>query len=130
MKQPVEIIFRNAPHSNEVEAKIREKTAKLETFCDNIIGCRVAVEAQYNKGVGKIYHIKIDLSVPGEELVVKREPRRNAQREDIYAAIRDAFFALRRQLQDYTQRRRGEVKNHQPNEVEEEAAEMEGIAAG
>jgi hypothetical protein len=45
--------------------------------------------------------------VPGAELVANR-----AQDEDVYVAIRDAFGAITRQLEDFTRRQRGDVKTH------------------
>src|SRR5690606_9101707 len=38
-----------------------------------------------------------------------REPN-----EDVYVALRDAFDAAKRQLEDYGRRQRGEVKSHAP----------------
>ena len=45
---------------------------------------------------GVLYNVRIDMTAPGGELVVKREPA-----EDLYVAIRDAFDAARRQLQEF-----------------------------
>ncbi|HEV8717879.1 MAG TPA: cold shock domain-containing protein [Candidatus Binatia bacterium] len=49
--------------------------------------------------------MSIDLTVPGAELVVTRE-----ENEELLVAIRDAFLATRRQVQEYARRQRGEVK--------------------
>ena len=48
MKIPLQITFRGIPHSDAVEARIREKAAKLERFSSDIISCRVAVEAEHH----------------------------------------------------------------------------------
>jgi ribosome-associated translation inhibitor RaiA len=48
--------------------------------------------------------------VPGAELVAN-----HAQHEDIYVAVRDAFQAITRQLEDHARRLRGDVKTHQTN---------------
>jgi len=115
MRLPLEITFRDLPHSDAVEARIRDKAAKLEAFCEDIIGCRVVVEAPHrHRHKGRIYHVRIDLTVPDEELVVSRDPAGNHAHEDVYVAVRDAFDAARRQLQDYARRRRGRVKRHEP----------------
>lgn len=42
---------------------------------------------------GSQFNVSIDISIPGAELVVKKEAH-----EDIYVAIRDAFEAARRQI--------------------------------
>lgn len=115
MKAPLQVVFRDMPRSEAVEAKIREKVEKLERFSDDIISCRVVVEpAHRHHHKGNLYHARIDVVVPGTELVANRENDVNHAHEDVYVAVRDAFDAMRRQLEDYERRRRGEVKRHQP----------------
>ena len=115
MHAPAQITFRGFPHSDAVDAKIREKISKLEQFYPNIIHCRVVVEAQHHRRhQGNLYDIKIDLSVPEKEIVVNQVKHSNQAHEDIYVAIRDAFDAARRQLEDYARTRRGETKSHEP----------------
>jgi ribosomal subunit interface protein len=113
MELPLQIRFRNMPSSEAVEANIHERAGKLDLFYDRITSCRVVVEAPHrHHHKGKLYHVRIDLTVPGGELVVNREPSKRATHEDVYVAIRDAFDAARRQLQDYVRRQRGDVKVH------------------
>lgn len=109
MKLPVQITARHMSLSEVAEAAIREKAAKLDTFYDRIMSCRVLVEAPHrSQHNGVLYNVRIDMTIPGAELVVKREPN-----EDLYVAIRDAFAAARRQLQAHVRKQRGEVKNHE-----------------
>jgi len=114
MQIPLEINFRNMDPSPAVEARIREKAAKLERFHERIIGCTVVVEAPHrHHHKGKIYSVHIDISVPGKDhLIVDRAKPLDHAHEDVYVAVRDAFNAAVRQLEDYTQRMRGEVKSH------------------
>jgi ribosome-associated translation inhibitor RaiA/cold shock CspA family protein len=139
METPLQITFRNMPPSAAIEDTIREKAAKLDSYYDRIMGCRVVVEAPHrHHHKGKAYLVRIDLTVPGGELVVNRarnrlnaaklrdpelagndlteshEPSKHAAHQDIYVAIRDAFDSARRKLQDYARKRRGEVKVHEP----------------
>lgn len=114
MKQPAQIVFRNMPPSDAIESDVREKVAKLERFCPDIIHCHVMVEAHHkHHHHGNLYHVRIDLAVPGAELVASREPSRHHAHEDVYVAIRDAFDAVRRRLEDYARVRRGKVKRHE-----------------
>jgi ribosomal subunit interface protein len=116
MQTPIEITFRGFPHSDAVETRIREKAAKLEQFCDNIIGCRVAVELEHqHQHQGNLFHVRIDLSVPGKQIVVSREHHDKQSHEDMYVALRDAFDVAKRQLEEYVRIQRGEVKRHQNN---------------
>ena len=114
MKQPLDIVFRDMPPSEFVEAKIKEKAAMLDKFYDRVMSCRVVVEmphSHHNKG--KLFHVTIDLTVPDGELVVNRSPKDHHAHEDVYVAIRDAFDAAKRQLQEYARKRRGDVKRHE-----------------
>ncbi len=113
MRIPLQITWRDLPVSAAVEAAIREKAAKLDEFCDDIMSCHVLIESPHrHRHKGRLYHLRIDLTVPGDEIVIRRDPREDATHEDVYVVIRDAFDAARRQLEDYVRRRRGDVKTH------------------
>lgn len=113
MQLPLEIVFRDFPPSPAVEAKIRQRAEKLDQLYPRIMSCRVVVESHHkHKHNGILYHVRIDLTVPGAELVASREPHDNHAHEDVYVAIRDAFDAMRRQLEAHARRQRGEVKTH------------------
>ena len=115
MKIPMQITLRNVDHSDALEAHIREKAKKLESFFEHIVSCRVVVDMPHNhKHQGKPFNIRIDIGVPGREIVVNRD-----RHEDVYVALRDAFDATRRQLDDYVQRMRGETKHHQAEYIGE-----------
>lgn len=113
MKQPLKISFRDIPPSDAVEADIRKHAAKLDLFYDQIMSCRVMVEAPHaHHHQGKLYQVRIDLTVPGKELVANRAPGEHHAHEDVYVAIRDAFAAAQRQLQNYKRLQEGHVKEH------------------
>lgn len=114
MPLPVEISFRDMDPSPAVESRILEKTTKLERFFERAISCRVVVEARHQRQrKGKLYNVRIDLSLPGENLHVGHEHRNDQAHQDIKVAIRDAFQALERQLKEKSRRMRGEVKTHE-----------------
>ncbi len=114
MQIPTEITFRNMDASEAVEARVRGKVAKLERFFDGIIGCHVAIQAPHRRRhKGKQYHVRIELRVPGAELVGSRDPGDDSAHEDVYVAVRDAFDAIARQLEDYARKLRGDVKTHE-----------------
>jgi ribosomal subunit interface protein len=113
MQVPLEITFRGIPHSDAVETRIREKAAKLEQHFDHITSCRVAVEAEHHhQHQGNLYKVRIDLNVPNKHIVVSRDHHDKQSHEDLYVALRDAFTAATRQLEDYARIQRGEVKHH------------------
>jgi len=114
MQIPLQITFRDMEPSDAVEAKLREKADNLERFAEHITSCRVIVEAPHkHHHKGNIYGVKIDITLPGDEIIVNRHPEQNHAHEDVYVAIRDAFDAARRQLEDYVRIRRNKVKVHE-----------------
>lgn len=111
MQLPLQITFHEMPHSDAIEEIVREKAAKLDEFAEHIMGCRVVVEMPHRHHVhGNQYQVRIDITVPGEEIAVNREPTEHTEYRDATVAIRDAFDAVVRQLEDYVRRRRRDVK--------------------
>ena len=102
---PLQITSRNLELTEPINADIREHAEKLDKYYDRIMSCRVVVEAMPKRS---LYNVHIDITVPGTELVIKREPN-----QDLYVAIRDAFDAARRKLEDFARRQRGDVKHHE-----------------
>lgn len=113
MKLPVEITFRNMPISEALEVNIREKVEKLEQFCNQVMSCRVVIEPSHrHQHKGNLYHVRVDLAVPGQELVASRDPSENQAHADPYVAVRDAFAAARHQVEKYVRSNRREAKAH------------------
>jgi len=109
MQVPLQITFRNFPRSDAVEARIREKVAKLEEFYSRITSCRVVVEQRdRHHHQGTQFTVRLDIRVPGHELAIDRD-----HHEDIYVAVRDAFDAAARKLEDVARVQRGDVKAHE-----------------
>lgn len=113
MKLPLQITFKNLERSDFVESAVREKVEKLDQYCSDIMSCRVVVEALHkHHHKGNVYDIHIDITVPGKEIAVSRDPGQDHAHEDIYVAIRDAFNAAKRQLQNYSAQIQQQVKSH------------------
>ncbi len=113
MSIPVQITYHGLEPTEAINSRINEEVEKLQRFYDHIISMRVTVEephAHHHKG--KLYAVRIDVSVPGREIVVSRDHHDKHQYEDLYVAIRDAFAAARRQLEDHARKQQGKVKNH------------------
>lgn len=116
MQTPLEIAFHNLQSSAHIEADIRERAGKLERLYDRLTACRVTVEANHKQHrTGNLFDVHIVMTVPGQELVVTREPRKAKLRyadPDIHTSIRAAFKAAERQLKEFKRKLRGEVKPH------------------
>jgi len=108
MNKQLQVHFNGVKGSPAVEEHVREKVAKLEHFFPHITGCRVTIAMPHNhQQQGNRYDVRIDVSVPGKEIVVNREQGD----EDMYVTLRDAFDAARRQL-DAHARAQQDAKRH------------------
>lgn len=115
MQIPLEITFRHMDPSPAIETRIREKAMKLDQFHKHIMSCRVVVEAPHaHQRKGKLYQVRLDIKVPGKELAISHERPQDHAHEDVYVAIRDAFDAAARRLEDFARSGRGKVKTHEP----------------
>ena len=113
MQQELRIAFRNMDVSEALDRRIRARVAELEQLCDRITACDVVVEAHHrNPQQAKLFHVRIDLALPGHMIVVKRDPPDHHAHEDAHAAVRAAFDVARRQLDDHLHVIRGDVKAH------------------
>lgn len=109
MAVSAQVTFRDIPHSDAVQAHVERRVAKLETFNDRITRCQVVVESPHRHHQhGKRFHVRIDMHVPGRELVISRNL--DAMTEDMHAAVDDAFTDAERVLEDYTRRLQEGVK--------------------
>ncbi|HKS89867.1 MAG TPA: HPF/RaiA family ribosome-associated protein [Stellaceae bacterium] len=113
MQLPLQITFRHMDPSPALEARIRQRADELERFFDRVTACRVVVERMNRRHQqGNLFEIRIDLTVPGREIAVGSDRGANHAHEDAHVAVRDAFDAARRALEDHARRRRGEAKVH------------------
>jgi len=113
MRLPLQVTFRDMAPLPSLESEIRLHAAKLERFVPDLLSCHVVVESSGNRHhQGHRYAVKIDVHVPGEEVFAGE---RQAH-EEIAIAMREAFDAMTRRLEDYARRRRRQVKHHEPKE--------------
>lgn len=111
MESPVQVTFRDMTPSPAVSAHVEKRAERLDKFFDRIVKCHVVVEAPHRRSAkGQKFHVRIDLHVPGKELVVSKNPEE--AREDMHAAVDDAFGDAERVLEDYARQLRSGVKSH------------------
>lgn len=113
MQLPLELIMKNVDNKAEIEAVVAEKVAKLEMVCDHITSCRVFIEQNPTHQHAKhTYHVRIDVRMPPHhEIVLKRDSSRQAH-VDLATVVRDAFIAVRRQVEVIVDRQKKKVKSH------------------
>lgn len=111
MELPIQITFRGVANSAALEAAVRERASKLGQFHPHVMSCRAVIEtAARHKTQGKEFVVRLDIKVAGAEIAVNRE-----HSEDAFVAVRDAFDAARRKLEDHARRQRGDVKSRLPD---------------
>lgn len=101
MNVPLQITFHGIDSSEALSERIREAAAKLEKFDDRIVACKVTVEQPHRQHQqGNAFHVRIQLSVPGTELVVNED----TGLDNAYAAVAEAFEAMKRRLQEHNRK--------------------------
>jgi len=114
MQTSLEIRFHQMEASPQIEARIRAEASDLERFSNHIVSCRVVVEQDHRQHrKGNLFRVRIDINVPGRKIVANRSRPNDHAHEDIEVAIRDAFAAVGRQLEDHERVRRGKSKAHE-----------------
>ena len=99
MTAPVQVTFRDFPPSEAVTRHVEKRADKLGLFFGRITRCHVVVETPHRHHKhGPRFHVRIDLRVPGKEIVVSRNPE--SEREDLYATLDGAFGDAERILED------------------------------
>ena len=110
---PLQITFRHMDPSPALAARIRALVARLGKFDARISHCHVIVAPPpRHHRHGALYDFHIDIALPDKVIAVRRARSGTPAHEDPYVALRDAFRAARRKLEDYRRTRRGEIKSH------------------
>lgn len=131
---PVQITFRNLAHSDALEEIVRERAGWLEQFYERIQACRVTIEFSDKRHErGRRLHVRIELSVPGEDIVISRAPSLHGSLKDFEeatlpkkaeldrvhrhaaVALHEAFSTARRRLLDHADRVNGNGQAHAAN---------------
>ena len=108
MQRSPNITFHGVDHSEALEQHIRDRITKLEEFHPRITGCSVSVEKPHKHHVqGNQFNVRLVVNIPGSQVVVNHD-----HSEDIQIALRDAFDAAGRRIEDQIRRQRGDIKHH------------------
>ena len=115
MQVPLEITYRGVAKTDEIDAFVRDKAARLDKFCDHISRCDVIIEQpNHAQHSGNPFHVRIDLTVPPHhELVVNEKPGQHEMHEPLTKVVNEAFKAMERQLKDLSDRQQSRVKTHE-----------------
>ncbi|MBX3230796.1 MAG: HPF/RaiA family ribosome-associated protein [Labilithrix sp.] len=112
MDTPVQITFRDMESSPAVTSYVERRATKLEKLFDRLVDCHVVVEEPHRRSrQGKKFHVRISMHVPGKELVVSRNV--DDAKEDLHAAIDDAFGDAERVLEEHARLLQPDLKTHE-----------------
>ena len=114
MQAPVEIAFRYCEPSEEIRSEIPAQVQRLEKFSPRITTCGVVVNGpQSRHRRGNLFQVEIRIGMPEhKDVVVDRRHNDAPEREHVLVAIREAFGAASRQIEDIARDMRGQVKEH------------------
>lgn len=107
------VTFRDFDSSDAVRDAIQSRVERLETMKARVMTCDVVVSLPHkHPHKAANFHVEIKAHIPGDTIVINREPEKDDSHTDIYIAINDAFDALERKLDSKLERQRGHVKTH------------------
>jgi len=115
MQVPLEITFENSEPSEAIRSDVEKHAKRLEKFHDRITSCNVAVIApQTRHRKGGLFKIDIRIAMPEhKDIIVNRTHDDVKKHEYVTVAIKDAFAAAQRQIEDAVREMRGDVKAHE-----------------
>jgi cold shock CspA family protein len=115
MQMPLEIAFRNCRPSDDIKAEIEKEAKRLDKFFGRITSCRVTVigpNSHHRHGIP--FKIDLRITMPGrKEIVISNAHNDVKEHEYLTVAIKDAFSAAQRKIEEAAHELRGEVKQHQ-----------------
>ena len=114
MQIPLKLAFRGVEPSPAIEAQVRERAQRLERFYDRITSCEVVFDSPHrHHHKGRLYTVHVLLRIPGApDIAVNRAGPQDHAHEDPYVALRDAFDAAARMLEDTERRRDHRGRSH------------------
>lgn len=125
MDQPLEISFKGIDPVSRAETVIREKFDHVQKIFSGIVSCRVVLDAPHKRHqTGNLFGVRIEMHLPGQVLVVDHHKGDVAAHEHPEVAVRDAFAAMERQLKQWKDKVRHEVKHHE-GALQGEVAEID-----
>lgn len=118
MQVPLEIAFQNSEPSDTIRTEIEKQVKRLERFSDRITSCHVVIKApQTRHQQGDVFKVDIRIAMPEHKDVLLTKTHADApEREHVMVAIKDAFSAAQRQIEDAVREMRGQVKPHEGEE--------------
>src|SRR5664279_2805496 len=115
MQLPLDITFENSEPSEAIRSEVEKQAKRLEKFSDRVTSCHVAVIApQTRHRKGGLFKIDIRVAMPEHKDIIVTKTHGDApEHAHVAIAIKDAFAAAQRQIEDAVREMRGQVKPHE-----------------
>ncbi|MBV1694462.1 MAG: HPF/RaiA family ribosome-associated protein [Hyphomicrobiales bacterium] len=112
MPEALEIQFHGIEKSAAVEARVVQKHAKLKQHFGRMTACRVVIEApQRSASKPTAIAVKIEISVPDHKPIIVSHEREAAHvQEELFGALKDAFDAALRRIDELADQRAGRAR--------------------
>src|SRR6202023_3580821 len=111
MQVPLDITFQNSEPSEAIRSEVEKQAKRLEKFHDRITSCHVTVIAPTMKRRhGDLFKIDICVAMPQhKDILVSKAHGDAPEHEHVMVAIKDAFAAAQRQIEDAAREMRGQA---------------------
>ncbi len=117
MQVPLQLTFRGMAHSDALAGHVRLRAEKLEALFERIVSCHVVVElAGHHHRHGDLFHVSINLGLPGHEILVGHVPSNDQRSETPSGAVDRAFDDAGRELEDWVKRQRTQRHDQSANQ--------------
>jgi ribosome-associated translation inhibitor RaiA len=111
-----EIALRHVELTEAAEELIREGIADLDKAYDRLTSCHLMVDMPERRHqTGNLYHVRIDLRMPGHEIVIHRTPAEHHSHEDLTQALGEAFDQAKRELVEFVRQQREAERAPRPD---------------
>ncbi len=114
MQEPIEIAFQHCEPSQAIRSEIAKQAQRLEKFSDRITSCRVVIAGPRTRHrSGDLFHVDLRIAMPErKDVIVGKTHGDEPEREHALVAVREAFDAAVRQIEEAERDMRGQVKHH------------------
>jgi cold shock CspA family protein/ribosome-associated translation inhibitor RaiA len=116
MQVPSEVVFQNCEPSTELSSEVAQQLKRLEKFSPRITSCRVVIHGPKTRHRhGDVFKVDLWIAMPQHKDIVVTKSRDDVpENTHPLVAIRNAFAAAQRQIEDAAREMRGQVKVHRP----------------
>jgi ribosomal subunit interface protein len=120
---PFRILFDGIRESEALRSEVEDRIQKLERFYHRIVRCEVILSIPHrHRRIGRLGQAHVHIHLPGKDIVISRDSATDAHK-DIYLAVRDAFHAAERALEDRVRvQRKGPIRKARRSRAPIEAA--------